>query len=369
MCGSGGMLYWYGAHGEVLAESDLSGNITAEYVYFNGKRLARTDNPTDPNTAALRYYISDHLGSTSMVMDEMFTISDPLEDIDYYPYGGIAYQGGSGDLNHFFFTGKERDSETGNDYFGARYYSSNVGRWMSPDPAWFIANEIEGPQSWNLYAYVRNNPLNLTDPTGLDASSNQEEDARRARTDRWDDNYQSQDDALAFVAVRPAPGKKAQDQSRDGGSEPSAGYPMDDFLWDYFLQSTAPPDRNTGRGGEHADKDKAAENKGPQQAQPGKPQQPCYGTNSPLDKAVRFFSLLRLPGTWKELIVGGGVKVLFFESAKAGATSAGGAESMGAAAIETTGKILGAPGAAATFAATAADAKCQIGGSIEPVPH
>ncbi|HEX6880043.1 MAG TPA: RHS repeat-associated core domain-containing protein, partial [Terriglobales bacterium] len=56
------------------------------------------------------------------------------------------------------FTGKERDTETGLDYFGARYYASNMGRWMSPDDVRNDSN-VADPQSWNLYSYVRNNPL------------------------------------------------------------------------------------------------------------------------------------------------------------------------------------------------------------------
>src|SRR6266404_7406308 len=63
------------------------------------------------------------------------------------------------------FTGKERDSESGLDNFGARYNSSSIGRFMSPDP---IGGRPAFPQSWNLYAYVANNPLNAVDPTGLD---------------------------------------------------------------------------------------------------------------------------------------------------------------------------------------------------------
>jgi RHS repeat-associated protein len=166
--GSSGTIYWYGTHGEVLAESDLSGNITAEYVYFNGKRLARTDNPTDFETAHLRYYISDHLGSTDMVMDETF--SNVLEDMDYYPYGGVAHDGGLGDLNHYFFTGKERDSETGLDYYAFRYYASNLGRFLSPDweddPEPIPYALLVNPQTLNLYAYVENNPTSRADPNG-----------------------------------------------------------------------------------------------------------------------------------------------------------------------------------------------------------
>jgi RHS repeat-associated protein len=63
------------------------------------------------------------------------------------------------------FTGKERDTESGLDYFGARYYSSNMGRFSSPDDP-FISGSPGDPQSWNLYSYVQNNPLNSTDPDG-----------------------------------------------------------------------------------------------------------------------------------------------------------------------------------------------------------
>ncbi len=68
------------------------------------------------------------------------------------------------------FTGKERDSESGNDYFGARYYASSMGRFMSPD--WSAKAEpvpyakLDDPQSLNLYNYMRNNPLGGTDPDG-----------------------------------------------------------------------------------------------------------------------------------------------------------------------------------------------------------
>jgi RHS repeat-associated protein len=71
-------------------------------------------------------------------------------------------------FSRYHFTGKERDTESGNDYFGARYYASNMGRFMSPDPSGLLAQRPEDPQSWNLYAYARNNPLIYLDPTGLD---------------------------------------------------------------------------------------------------------------------------------------------------------------------------------------------------------
>jgi len=69
-------------------------------------------------------------------------------------------------------SGKERDAESGLDYFGARYYGSTMGRWMSPD--WAAKAEpvpyakLDNPQSLNLYAYVNNNPLRIADKDGHD---------------------------------------------------------------------------------------------------------------------------------------------------------------------------------------------------------
>ncbi len=63
-------------------------------------------------------------------------------------------------------TGKERDQESGLDYFGARYYGSALGRFSSPDPIGNFVADARNPQSWNLYGYVWNNPLANTDPTG-----------------------------------------------------------------------------------------------------------------------------------------------------------------------------------------------------------
>jgi RHS repeat-associated protein len=65
------------------------------------------------------------------------------------------------------FTGKERDAESGLDFFGARYMSSAQGRFTSPDPIHIMPQKLLDPQQWNMYSYVRNNPLRLVDPTGM----------------------------------------------------------------------------------------------------------------------------------------------------------------------------------------------------------
>jgi RHS repeat-associated protein len=71
------------------------------------------------------------------------------------------------------FTGKQRDSESGLDNFGARFDSSNIGRFTSPDPGNAGASE-DAPQSWNAYSYLENNPTNVTDPDGRETGKTEE---------------------------------------------------------------------------------------------------------------------------------------------------------------------------------------------------
>jgi RHS repeat-associated protein len=154
---SNGTLYWYGTSSDPLLETDGSGGLTKEYVFFGGKRIASRD-----SSSAISYYLADHLGTARVVTNASGTVQD---DSDFYPYGGErAISSSSG--NHYKFTGKERDSESGLDNFGARYDSSQYGRFMTPDPL-LNSGRPWDPQSWNRYAYTENNPLRYTDPTGL----------------------------------------------------------------------------------------------------------------------------------------------------------------------------------------------------------
>ena len=79
------------------------------------------------------------------------------------------------DSNHYKFTGKERDSESGLDYFGARYYSNGLGRFITPDWAAKATAvpyaEFSDPQSLNLYTYVRNIPTSKADLDGHDGGT------------------------------------------------------------------------------------------------------------------------------------------------------------------------------------------------------
>jgi RHS repeat-associated protein len=150
--------YW-SMGGNTLAEGDGSGTLTAEYVYFGSKRVARIDLPAN----TVHYYLSDHLASTSIVASGAGAIE---EESDYYPFGTEVVVSGSG-VNELKFTGKRRDTESQLDYYGARYYGNVLGRFTSADPITVVKSRMQDPQQFNLYAYVRNNPLRFTDSTGM----------------------------------------------------------------------------------------------------------------------------------------------------------------------------------------------------------
>ena len=152
-------LYWYHLDGNVIYESDASGNEQYRYYYFAG-RLVKREEGND----WVDQYGLDALGNVRW----LYSFNGGNDIIDYYPFGGERLVSStSAGNNTRLFTSKERDSESGLDNFGARYNSSSLGRFISPDPDNASALEAD-PQSWNAYAYAGNNPINGTDPDGED---------------------------------------------------------------------------------------------------------------------------------------------------------------------------------------------------------
>lgn len=163
-CASGatGTLYWRSKDGETLNESDLAASVWKRFVFFNGKMVARRDS----STGNVYYFYSDHLGSMGVVTD---SLGQTIEnESDYYPYGGERVITSALSDEHYKFTGKERDTESSLDNFGARYLSGNFGRFLRPDPNQASGfDHMDDPQSWDGYSYSGNNPLLYTDPDGL----------------------------------------------------------------------------------------------------------------------------------------------------------------------------------------------------------
>lgn len=126
----------------------------------------------------IRYYHQDHLGSSSVITDATGQL---VSERAFFPSGLARNQFRLRQLEEAYaFTQKERDRESGLLYFEARYLAGALSRFLSPDsrfvaPDLFDAKELEAfvamPQGINLYAYVQNNPLKYTDPTGLEGKA------------------------------------------------------------------------------------------------------------------------------------------------------------------------------------------------------
>ena len=149
---------------------DLGEAIETVHVMDDERRVALVETKTTQArlevrapAARARYQLEDHLGTSTV---ELTDAEEVISYEEFYPYGAVAYSARSTtaglDLSprRYRYTTKERDEETGLDYFGARYYLPWLGRWLSADPAGFV----DGP---NLYQYVRGLPIGLWDPTGM----------------------------------------------------------------------------------------------------------------------------------------------------------------------------------------------------------
>ncbi len=153
------------------------------YVYGPNGRVAAEYTNGAAASAGTSWVFADLLGSVRAVSGEKPPAdSAPItECYDYLPFGRMLGSNDAGRNIGCFpaapdyvlassesekFTGKERDVEIGLDYFGARYMSPAQGRFISPDPIMVMDQKIADPQQWNMYAYVRNNPLRLVDPNG-----------------------------------------------------------------------------------------------------------------------------------------------------------------------------------------------------------
>jgi len=177
-----------GPSGEQMSEFGMDANNKLAWqhsnVYAAGKLLATYD------ADGLHYYLDDPLGSRRVQTDYAGVLEQSCASL---PFGdNLACSGSTQYPTEHHFTGKERDAESGLDYFGARYYASSLARFMSPDWSAKIEpvpySKLDDPQTLNLYAYVQNNPLASVDPDGhgdLEAGGQQ----------TWLDEHQSQIEA------------------------------------------------------------------------------------------------------------------------------------------------------------------------------
>ncbi len=164
--------YYYDAEGKRRVKERLShaGMVTGvSYAFYEGEELVCERDAGDqiqPEDAyARKFLLTDHLGTTRAEMT-FNAAGNPLitRTHDTMPYGEIIAPDPQSNES-VLFTGKQRDAESGLDFFGARFYSKFSGRWISPDKL-FADNKVQSPQSWNLFTYANNEPIMHFDPNG-----------------------------------------------------------------------------------------------------------------------------------------------------------------------------------------------------------
>jgi RHS repeat-associated protein len=142
------------AHLKQRAFVPFQGRVLAEY-YGGSTRGTLFDHP-------------DELGSLTTATD--YATSHSAERL-FYPFGELWQGADFYSLNphQTFAQLPDYDNDSGTDLYNTlnRHYTP-MGRWLSPDPGGLDAVKLDDPQTWNMYAYVRNNPTTFTDPTGLD---------------------------------------------------------------------------------------------------------------------------------------------------------------------------------------------------------
>lgn len=169
--------YIYDGNGNRIEKYGPGGTPATVYVYDAMNQLA-AEYSTTANTLPCTtcYLSSDYLGTPRVITDQNGLV---ISRHDYLPFGEEVQASTFGRDNNWGpgndtvsqkFTGKERDAESGLDYFGARYYGSALGRFTSPDwsdrPQPVPYADLRNPQTLNLYVYVHNNPLASADPDG-----------------------------------------------------------------------------------------------------------------------------------------------------------------------------------------------------------
>ncbi|MFY9571566.1 MAG: RHS repeat-associated core domain-containing protein, partial [Blastocatellia bacterium] len=223
---NGAVTYTYDGDGRRVTR--VIGNSTTIFVYNVAGQLiaeyASDPVPSPPGGGGTSYLTSDHLGSTRIVTTSAGGVKARY---DYLPFGeeiesdrggrtNVVGYGGA-DSTKQKFTQKERDSESGLDYFLARYYSSAQGRFTSVDPLNIVLEvQYEGnpktararmlgylrdPRQWNRYAYAVNNPLLYIDPSGeeiiISGGTDEQQEAVRNAITRLRDQSPLADQAFA----------------------------------------------------------------------------------------------------------------------------------------------------------------------------
>ena len=170
--GTGGTIGTYFYDGDGKRVKKVSNTETTIFVYdAAGKLVAEYSNQINSNPQ-VSYLTQDNLGSPRITTDAN---GNTISRRDFHPFGEEVFTaqrtqgfGYTVDNVKQKFTGYQKDEETQLDFAEARYYNNAHGRFTAVDPL-LASGKSANPQTFNRYAYVMNNPLKYTDPTGLQA--------------------------------------------------------------------------------------------------------------------------------------------------------------------------------------------------------
>jgi RHS repeat-associated protein len=199
---------------EVYRKYDSVGATTLEretlHVMDDKHRIALVETKTineerhiEEPSPRIRFQFDNHLRSSVLELDHQASI---ISYEEYYPYGSTSFEAGVSEVSRkrYRYTGKERDEETGLYFHGARYCASWLGRWISVDPSGLT----DGP---NTYPYARDNPIRLSDPSGMQATTPEEAAAQaslpelHASCSEGEENQARNDDASAVTVLASGP--------------------------------------------------------------------------------------------------------------------------------------------------------------------
>lgn len=183
--------FWYDGDGRRVKKYVPSTTETTVFVYdAQGKMVAEYSTiVSQPTEAKVSYLTNDRLGSPRILTD---ADGNTISRRDFMPFGEEIFTtqrvpelGYTPDTIRKKFTGYERDNEIDLDYAQARYHNYKLGRFQSPDPILIRKERLADPQTINLYVYVRNNPLNYTDPDGRTIVDEEGNEIRIVEVDGW----------------------------------------------------------------------------------------------------------------------------------------------------------------------------------------
>lgn len=188
--------------GEVTVErQDLSVSDGAQVACRIESTIRHPEHARGAPPARLhRYQLTNYLGSACVEIDSHAAM---ITYEEYYPWGSSSWRAGRSQaetgLKRYRFAGKERDDETGLYYFGSRYYVPWIGRWTAPDPSGLS-------DGTDVYAYARDNPVSLADPSGADTTDpDQTTGTTEENLDAGAPDQQTQQDTENLDAGAPKP--------------------------------------------------------------------------------------------------------------------------------------------------------------------